>query len=229
MSATHYDILGINKNATLNEIKAAYKSLAKKYHPDINPNTSDLFKQINEAYSVLSDSAKRHEYDSLLSNDNSNLDLDIENLTDDDLDAIISKLEELRKEIYNKEKPKTKSDYKRQKTSTKPKQVTESIFDIINNFSSYKFTKGCSLLWNKKVSTLFGAWLIFILGTFYITIAKVFWFLAPKNTNRFICNWITELKILCYQDKLISTLSWTVFLFILWFMKLISKILMPFK
>lgn len=221
MTATYYDILGINKNATLNEIKAAYKSLAKKYHPDINPNTSDLFKQINEAYSVLSDSVKRNEYDSLLSNDN--CDLDVEDLTDDDLDAIISKLEELRKEIYNKEKQKIKSNYK------KSKQVTESIFDIINNFSSYEFTKGYSLLWNKKVSTLFGAWLIFILGTFYITIAKVFWFLAPKNTNRFICNWITELKILCYQDKLISTLSWTVFLFVLWFMKSIFKILMPFK
>lgn len=221
MTATYYDILGINKNATLNEIKVAYKSLAKKYHPDINPNTSDLFKQINEAYSVLSDSVKRNEYDSLLSNDN--CDLDVEDLTDDDLDAIISKLEELRKEIYNKEKQKIKSNYK------KSKQVTESIFDIINNFSSYEFTKGYSLLWNKKVSTLFGAWLIFILGTFYITIAKVFWFLAPKNTNRFICNWITELKILCYQDKLISTLSWTVFLFVLWFMKSIFKILMPFK
>lgn len=219
MTATYYDILGIDKNATLNEIKAAYKSLAKKYHPDINPNTSDLFKQINEAYSVLSDSVKRHEYDSLLSND----DLDIEDLTDDDLDAIISKLEELRKEIYNKEKQKTKSSHK------KHKQVTESIFDIINDFSDYKFIKGYSLLWNKKVSTLFGAWLIFILGTFYITIAKVFWFLAPKNTNRFICNWITELKILCYQDRLISTLSWTVFLFVLWFMKSIFKILMPFK
>lgn len=227
MAATHYDILGIDKNATLNEIKAAYKSLAKKYHPDINPNTSDLFKQINEAYSVLSDSVKKREYDNLLSNDD--CDLDIEDLTDDDLDAIISKLEELRKEIYNKEKQKTKSNYKKQQTSTKPKRVTESIFDIINNFSSYKFTKGYSLLWNKKVSTLFGAWLIFILGTFYITIAKVFWFLAPKNTNKFICNWITELKILCYQDRLISTLSWTVFLSILWFMKLIFKILMPFK
>lgn len=227
MTATYYDILGINKNATLNEIKAAYKSLAKKYHPDINPNTSDLFKQINEAYSVLSDSVKRREYDNLLSNDD--CDLDIEDLTDDDLDAIISKLEELRKEIYNKEKQKTKSNYKKHQTSTKSKQVTESIFDIINNFSSYSFVKGCSLLWNKKVSTLFGAWLIFILGTFYITIAKVFWFLAPKNTNRFICNWITELKILCYQDKLISTLSWTVFLFVLWFMKSIFKILMPFK
>lgn len=227
MTATHYDILGINKNATLNEIKAAYKSLAKKYHPDINPNTSDLFKQINEAYSVLSDSVKRREYDSLLSNDD--CDLDVEDLTDNDLDAIISKLEELRKEIYNKEKQKTKSNYKKQQTSTKSKQVTESIFDIINNFSSYSFAKGCSLLWNKKASTLFGAWLIFILGTFYITIAKVFWFLAPKNTNRFICNWITELKILCYQDRLISTLSWTVFLFVLWFMKSIFKILMPFK
>lgn len=227
MAATHYDILGINKNATLNEIKAAYKSLAKKYHPDINPNTSDLFKQINEAYSVLSNSVKRREYDSLLSNDD--CDLDVEDLTDDDLDAIISKLEELRKEIYNKEKQKTKSNYKKQQTSTKSKQVTESIFDIINNFSNYSFAKGCSLLWNKKVSILFGVWLIFILGTFYITIAKVFWFLAPKNTNRFICNWITELKILCYQDRLISTLSWTVFLFVLWFMKSIFKILMPFK
>ena len=61
-----YDILGVNKNASDDEIKKAYRSLAKKYHPDLNPGNNEAaekLKEVNEAYSVLSDKQKRQNYD----------------------------------------------------------------------------------------------------------------------------------------------------------------------
>lgn len=62
----YYEILEIPTNATAEEIKRAYYSLCKKYHPDINPNTANLFKNINEAYETLIDTKKRKKYDSTL-------------------------------------------------------------------------------------------------------------------------------------------------------------------
>src|SRR5512138_2147814 len=62
----YYKILGVDKNATLAEIKSAYRKLARKYHPDLNPNDKDAkskFQQINEANEVLSDPEKRKKYD----------------------------------------------------------------------------------------------------------------------------------------------------------------------
>jgi molecular chaperone DnaJ len=61
----YYDILGVSRNADDTEIKKAYRSLARKYHPDVNkdPGAEDKFKEINEAYSVLSDAQKRSQYD----------------------------------------------------------------------------------------------------------------------------------------------------------------------
>ncbi len=62
----YYEVLGINKSASDNEIKKAYRVLAKKYHPDINPEDKAAeakFKDINEAYEVLSDPQKRAKYD----------------------------------------------------------------------------------------------------------------------------------------------------------------------
>jgi curved DNA-binding protein len=62
----YYDILGVNKKATDEEIKRAYRKMAMKYHPDRNPNKKEAeerFKEINEAYAVLSDQGKRKQYD----------------------------------------------------------------------------------------------------------------------------------------------------------------------
>jgi curved DNA-binding protein len=64
----YYDILGVKRQASADEIKRAYRELAKKYHPDRNPgnkSAEDKFKEINEAYEVLSDAQKRQRYDQL--------------------------------------------------------------------------------------------------------------------------------------------------------------------
>ena len=69
----YYKILGVDKNATDAEIKKEYRKLAKKYHPDVNQNNeaaSNKFKEINEAYEVLSDKEKRKQYDMFGSNYN---------------------------------------------------------------------------------------------------------------------------------------------------------------
>lgn len=62
---TYYEILGIEKNATQEQIKKAYRTLAKKYHPDVNdaPNASAFFRLIQEAYETLSNNQRRNEYD----------------------------------------------------------------------------------------------------------------------------------------------------------------------
>ena len=62
----YYNILGIPKNAPDKDVKAAYRRLARKYHPDVNPGDKAAearFKEINEAFEVLSDAQKRKKYD----------------------------------------------------------------------------------------------------------------------------------------------------------------------
>src|SRR5210317_188867 len=62
----YYKILGIDKNASETDIKKAYRKLARKYHPDVNPNDKEAekkFKEINEANEVLSNPENRKKYD----------------------------------------------------------------------------------------------------------------------------------------------------------------------
>lgn len=67
-SKDFYQILGISEKASAEEVKKAYRKLAKQYHPDANPNkpeASEMFKQVSEAHSVLSDPDKRKKYDTM--------------------------------------------------------------------------------------------------------------------------------------------------------------------
>ena len=62
----YYEVLGVNKGASEDEIKKAYKKMARKYHPDLNPDNKEAeekFKEVNEAYEVLSDADKKARYD----------------------------------------------------------------------------------------------------------------------------------------------------------------------
>ncbi len=66
MAKDYYKLLGINKGASKEEIKRAFRKMARKYHPDVNPDESksgEKFKEINEAYTILNDDKKRDMYD----------------------------------------------------------------------------------------------------------------------------------------------------------------------
>lgn len=68
-TVNHYKVLGVKETATFEEIKKVYRILAKKYHPDTNPNNPEAdrkFKEIGEAYEILGDQVKRAEYDKSL-------------------------------------------------------------------------------------------------------------------------------------------------------------------
>jgi DnaJ-class molecular chaperone len=65
MAKDYYKTLGVSKDASEEEIRKSFRELAKKYHPDVSkePNAEEKFKEIQEAYAVLSDKEKRQQYD----------------------------------------------------------------------------------------------------------------------------------------------------------------------
>ena len=68
MKRDYYEVLGVSKSADEQEIKKAYRKLARQYHPDVNPGDKDAeekFKEATEAYDVLSDTEKRARYDQM--------------------------------------------------------------------------------------------------------------------------------------------------------------------
>ncbi|KAG2388097.1 hypothetical protein C9374_000947 [Naegleria lovaniensis] len=68
ISKSLYDVLGVSIHSSDKEIKSAYRTLSRKYHPDLNPNGESAFRIIHEAYSVLMDPVKRKQYDSKFTN-----------------------------------------------------------------------------------------------------------------------------------------------------------------
>lgn len=74
----YYSVLGVDRDASQDEIQKAYKKKAKKYHPDVNddPEAEDMFKKVNEAYQVLKDPEKRRRYDQMGQNWNAGQEVD---------------------------------------------------------------------------------------------------------------------------------------------------------
>ena len=105
----YYDLLGVDRNASSEDIKKAYRNQAKKWHPDLNkdPKAPEMAKKINEAKEILLDETKRREYDLYLDNYKSNIydNLDKQNKTNKNYNE----------PIYDN----TKDDYYEEKTYTK--------------------------------------------------------------------------------------------------------------
>jgi len=100
-----YDILGVSKNASLEEIKAAYRKLALQYHPDRNPNNKEAeekFKEISQAYDVLSDPKKRAQYDQYGENfyNNAQSGFDTSGFSSMNVDDIFSDLADIVGDIF---------------------------------------------------------------------------------------------------------------------------------
>ena len=97
LDKNYYDILEINKNASPEIIEKAYKTLVKKYHPDLQENNlkneyEEKLKKINEAYEILSDPEKRENYD---------LNLKSNQITEKDYDILFNENINLKNEINN--------------------------------------------------------------------------------------------------------------------------------
>ena len=69
----YYDILGVSKDSSPEEIKKAYRKLSLKYHPDKNPEGEERFKEISEAYGTLGDTNKKAQYDTAPPNKEDNI------------------------------------------------------------------------------------------------------------------------------------------------------------
>ena len=85
MDNDYYNVLGLNRDASDKEIRSAYRRLARKHHPDVNPGdpkAEEKFKEINQAYQVLSDSQNKEKYDQFGSSWNMNSDFNFTNFSD---------------------------------------------------------------------------------------------------------------------------------------------------
>ena len=131
MAKNYYEILEVQTNATIEEIKTSYKKLVKKYHPDISKieNAEQLFKEINEAFDTLSDEVKKLKYDTLMG-----------------IEPAIPK---------NKE---TQKESKKEKRVEKPKKKNETFGDFVGRFFEGKETilhpsKGENINMTLEIST----------------------------------------------------------------------------
>ncbi len=137
MSKDYYEILGVNKNCTINEIKRAYRKKALEFHPDKNINNSDYdpktFREISDAYQILGNEENRKKYDTLLNMNGLNY------ITEEEFMKIFGKFK-APSDIFSDFFSNIPSEYQ---------EVSNNIFnyffedkeDFNNNLNNFEFTK----------------------------------------------------------------------------------------
>lgn len=145
----YYEILEVSEDATFKQIKSAYYSLSKKYHPDINPKTGNLFRNINEAYETLSNSLKREEYDR-------------------SLHALT---------VGDEEETYSHTDFYYTNASYYYDPQKEPIINILEDIKKYRFENAIKAIYNRNLFVILGNTLLslsFILAIISNRIAKLF-------------------------------------------------------
>lgn len=199
MKNNYYEILGISRSASFNEIKEAYYTLSKKYHPDINPKTANLFRNINEAYQTLKDSEKRKKYDQLL-------DLDIEgNPAEADI------FTESYKDTYY-----TNPEYYQD-------PVKEPIVNILDDFWKYRFENATSAIWKRNVFVLITNFFLCLTVFVMILTNRTVKLFNKKGINLKKQDniWLNYINEAIEENKLFRYFIWTGFMFALAGSKLI--------
>ena len=130
-----YEILNISTNATDVEIKAAFRLLVRQYHPDVNPNYEEKFKEIKNAYDILSDSQKKYKYDKL----NGYNEINQKSTTTSSINNEDVKIKAQAKKAYSENENKHKT--------------FDSLFkDILNNLKPNNKVNGTDIELNVKIS-----------------------------------------------------------------------------
>lgn len=218
----YYKILEISEKASLNEIKTAYYRLAKKYHPDVNPNASNYFIQINEAYEVLSDPNKRKQFDEINTLDEAVHEYSYSGgISDKKLQEFQDRIARIRKELD--EMLETRNAffdyYKDFRYYQDPKR--ESMFTIISQFNQYRFENAIAGIWSRNIFAMLGVLFVFLLGLPLLILSKVFWFLQPSKPRRFGWHWVSHIHNMLYINHLIGTLLWMITLVVFIVLKFI--------
>lgn len=227
MIKNYYEILEVHKFASDTEIKRAFYKLAKKYHPDINPKTANLFKEINEAYHVLIDPKLRREYNNSLNTEVPfTLNEDIFKSSENDslvdiLNNVTKQTEDLNKEL---EELINSFDYFEDgQYYYNPEK--ESIFRIIDEFKTFRFENAVAAIWNRNAISIFGAAFVFLLSFICILFTKPFKLYKHLTYKKHNFAWLNHISRLTKENKLFFTLCWTIILNVFSISRLIYNIL----
>lgn len=189
MTNNYYEILGVSRTASYTQIKAAFYTLSKKYHPDINPKTANLFRNMNDAYQTLKDPIKRKKYDELL-------DLGIDNSVE--------------AEVFNSYKD---TYYTNPEYYQDP--FKEPLVNILDDFWKYRFENAINAIWKRNVFVLITNFFLCVFIFFKILTHRIVKLFNKKGIDLKKHNniWLNYINEAVEENKLGRYSIWSSFLF----------------